>query len=1021
MEQALALRSPGKVVFGRRVWCWDDLWREVALSHPSAPARLSPAGVRAAIGEAIDRARRAGELGAVREIADSPGFRRRLRGRFAAWTREDRPPGANPPDNSAVGVAEWNLYRHYRNVLRRLGAEDPEGSAGWASGILLDGGPPPALSAPGSVTVLEPMESGRAIARGLEFLVDRAESTLVTLPWDPDPALAEVYAPVARLRDRFLEWGFDEESFPLDPDRRPAGLLGVEAEVFRIDAHRRPKLGRADGLAILGAPQGEGLAMVLARRVRELLEDGADPAEVLILSRRGGEAATLAAETLEAWGIPVAEGSGRPLAGSTAVSALVRAIVLPAEGWEAAGLIRLLRNSRVRPGWATPPALAVAATALREGRVFRGREAIREALGRQGQVVESDPNAPEARARSAKAGRAREAGRVVGPLFDLFAITDRPAPWGTQVVRLRRIAAGLGLDEGEGASDLEDLGNALDDQGAVLDGLGQGEVLWSWAEFAREVQAIVRDLDRPAPSPAPGSIRIANVDDVEGARARHVLLIDLAEGSFPTRDSIEPDPAIEPGPEPEPATEGEGPGPPARASLAFGREMLRFLRVVGSADETLDLLHPTTDEKAQPLLAAGFLLDARRLFDDRAASGFPKPIRRLDPALLLPGLDGSPSDARVRAIARALHEGDAADLTRLARSPAHRGPLLGTAAALEVAHRRFRRTGDFGPYEGRIREPGAVARIASSFPEFSPSQLESLVFCPFQFFAKFVLRLEPIDERDELDDDRTSRGSLIHRILERLHLGLRDPSPDVEVVAGRIEGAIRRTLDEEPSPRSAVEFGIRAIETARLERTGRRYARQFAAYLEQAEGPIESHRVEVEFGATDGRTAENPALTLGEGDDVVILRGKIDRVDLIRDPDRPTFRVIDYKTGASPTKKQVREGIALQLPLYTLAVERMNLFDDGALPRDVGYWTLRESGFKSVKLDDWEAFRNGLERFVLELVAGLRRGDFPVQPRQDPCETYCDYRAICRIAQVRAAGKVGTPLAILDLDGETRP
>src|SRR4051794_9155954 len=43
-----------------RVWCWDDLWREVGLRSPTGPSRLSEAGVRSVLREAIGRARREG-------------------------------------------------------------------------------------------------------------------------------------------------------------------------------------------------------------------------------------------------------------------------------------------------------------------------------------------------------------------------------------------------------------------------------------------------------------------------------------------------------------------------------------------------------------------------------------------------------------------------------------------------------------------------------------------------------------------------------------------------------------------------------------------------------------------------------------------------------------------------------------------------------------------------------------------------------------------------------------------------
>src|SRR5262249_22642079 len=204
-----------------------------------------------------------------------------------------------------------------------------------------------------------------------------------TLPYDPEPALAEVFSEVAALRDQLLKWGFREEHCDPEP-ARPAGLLGIERELFRDDAHRRKPLECAGGLTMLGAPQGGGLGLGLARRVRELLDRRSDPEDILVLFPRWDEHAALAFETLGSWGLPVSAEPARPLAAEPSVSALVLAMNLPVDGWETSRLISLLRNSLARPDWpalrSDPQPLAAPATALRESRVFRGPDALRAAL-----------------------------------------------------------------------------------------------------------------------------------------------------------------------------------------------------------------------------------------------------------------------------------------------------------------------------------------------------------------------------------------------------------------------------------------------------------------------------------------------------------------------------------------------------------------------------------------------------------------------------------------------------------------
>ena len=309
--------------------------------------------------------------------------------------------------------------------------------------------------------------------------------------------------------------------------------------------------------------------------------------------------------------------------------------------------------------------------------------------------------------------------------------------------------------------------------------------------------------------------------------------------------------------------------------------MALFLRVVGSADVGLVLAYPTTDAKGQELLAAGFLDDVLRLFPDRLRETLHESYRRFDPALVdWPDLAGSPADARVRAVALACDDGAIGDLIALTRSEGHRPPLEGTAAALRVSHARFARK-TFGSYDGLLRDPRAIRRIGREFgPEhrFSASQLESFVFCPFQFFLRYALALQPLDDRTELEDDYGERGSRIHRILEELHLlHAQGAGREGETLNELVPVVIGNELRSERSRSSELDVGLKEIERRRLERVVHRYARQHRAYEELPRGRPQPLRFEVEFGQPDDDSP--PSLELGDG--AVRLQGKIDRIDLV--------------------------------------------------------------------------------------------------------------------------------------------
>jgi hypothetical protein len=102
----------------------------------------------------------------------------------------------------------------------------------------------------------------------------------------------------------------------------------------------------------------------------------------------------------------------------------------------------------------------------------------------------------------------------------------------------------------------------------------------------------------------------------------------------------------------------------------------------------------------------------------------------------------------------------------------------------------------------------------------------------------------------------------------------------------------------------------------------------------------------------------------------------------------------------------VLNGLASQLPLYALAVEQLVLPGGEHAFLDAGYWSLPKDGFRRVKLDDWDAYRSDLIDYVLDLVARLRAGSFPIASRKKDCHKYCDFQSMCRVGQVRHAGKV---------------
>jgi RecB family exonuclease len=157
----------------------------------------------------------------------------------------------------------------------------------------------------------------------------------------------------------------------------------------------------------------------------------------------------------------------------------------------------------------------------------------------------------------------------------------------------------------------------------------------------------------------------------------------------------------------------------------------------------------------------------------------------------------------------------------------------------------------------------------------------------------------------------------------------------------------------------------------------------------------------------------------GDGADAVRVGGRIDRVDVGRIGDRTVYAVIDYKTGRRGKTKHdtLASGRTLQLALYTLAVSRLEIVGRDALPWQMGYWHLRETGFASdarqsrqkegsplSPLDEavWESLVRTLEEVIPRLAIGIRSGRFVVHNDDPDCTAGCPYNTVCRVAQIRA-------------------
>jgi ATP-dependent helicase/DNAse subunit B len=285
------------------------------------------------------------------------------------------------------------------------------------------------------------------------------------------------------------------------------------------------------------------------------------------------------------------------------------------------------------------------------------------------------------------------------------------------------------------------------------------------------------------------------------------------------------------------------------------------------------------------------------------------------------------------------------------------------------------------------REPRFRGSVGARPPAvYAVSRVERYLECPFKYFAAHVLQLE--EERDDESGlTPQERGQLLHGVFEAFFLAWERAGRST-VTSENVADAIALFAEVAEAQLRALPEADRALERTYLLGSAASPGlaeRAFAFEIEQGVPVLErllEHPLEGRF-----------RIEGSSGSREVQLRGKADRIDLLRDG---TFRVVDYKLGRAP--KPAR---ALQLPIYGVAA-RQQL--EGHQGRSwslacAGYVAFREKnpfvelGGRSGSLD--AALRDGQDR-LLGAIEAMEAGEFPVSPDEPWMCTRCGFPHLCR-------------------------
>lgn len=289
-----------------------------------------------------------------------------------------------------------------------------------------------------------------------------------------------------------------------------------------------------------------------------------------------------------------------------------------------------------------------------------------------------------------------------------------------------------------------------------------------------------------------------------------------------------------------------------------------------------------------------------------------------------------------------------------------------------------------------LQPPAPRPPLAARPTQLSVTQIQEWMRDPYALYAKKILdlsSLDPIDDRP----NASQKGTLLHEALELflLHDGPREGQEGLDRLLSIGRDVFKPVLSQ-PT--------VYAFWWPRFERI----ANWFAAHH-----PIHSKQYETVL--VEGWAKGD--LATGQGEHQFTVIAKADRIDKNRATG--AYVVIDYKTGVTPTEKQVEAGFAPQLPLEAWLVQSGAFKDLSAGPvEDLVFWKI--SGGEPVQeqkrpVKDIAQAVKDAENGLCALVKAFSDENTPYLSNPRPTITgYGEYDHLARVKEWQN----GAPLAL---------
>ncbi|WP_295811510.1 double-strand break repair protein AddB [uncultured Nitratireductor sp.] len=299
---------------------------------------------------------------------------------------------------------------------------------------------------------------------------------------------------------------------------------------------------------------------------------------------------------------------------------------------------------------------------------------------------------------------------------------------------------------------------------------------------------------------------------------------------------------------------------------------------------------------------------------------------------------------------------------------------------------------DERPDEDFAPRPEPAPPVDARPTRFSITEIETLRRDPYAVYARRILELVALDPLIR-DPGAAERGNLFHDILEHFVKDVDDPGlPDAP---DRLLAIGRRLFAEAGLPQD-----VAAVWWPRFERT--------------AEAVIEWERGRAKGIAR--RHAEIRASAIEVARLGLTLSGRADRIDIRGDG---SAEILDYKTGATPSRRQAHTLLSPQLALEAALLQRGAFADVGpAEPAELAYVRLKANGEvfpeSILKMKDSDKTAPGMAEEAWErlaqLLAHYHKAETGYRSRVLPFregDVDGDYDHLARVLEWSAGGDAG--------------